>query len=502
MRNLGFFAIFLGLFFFAGNASATTYYVDYASGSDANSGTSNTAPWMHVPGMQGCSAVCAATAPKPADSFILKGGVTWPNASFPILWSWSGTSGNPIYIGVDKTWYAGSSWTRPIFDAQDTVIGGTWNMFLHFVTSGVTSVAVDNIEMKGITWNSVPTYGHLAYITTNTASHITLTNLYMHRWTHTGTGGDNLIVVLGDTNSPYAAGSVCDYCIIDGSDGSSDSGVAFYGFPSVTHSVIHDLPNGILTCGHGELGFNHIYNIKTSVDAPTVHENAIETLTPGAGIFYIHDNVIHDMAIGESMMTGNTNETDYIWNNIIYNLAGGNPFHFPQNTGQTVTAIHYWNNTIVPQSGQNCLIQAFASGTVGTLDFQNNHCITTTSAVNGAISIVSTLNINNNVLQTPTQATTQGFTTSETYVYSPSTTNSSTVASGVNLSSNCSGALAGLCRDTGYACIVDATKQVVCPARTAVTRPSGSAAWDKSAYMLVSSASQPAAPLNLTAIVQ
>src|ERR1700693_968932 len=123
-------------------AFATTYYADYVSGNDSSNGTSTTTPWKHVPGMQGCSGVCASTKPSAGDRFILKGGVTWPNANFPVLWSWSGTSGNNIYIGVDKSWSAGSSWTRPIFDAQDQVIAGSWNMFIHFVFSGVQYVTV------------------------------------------------------------------------------------------------------------------------------------------------------------------------------------------------------------------------------------------------------------------------------------------------------------------------------------------------------------------------
>jgi hypothetical protein len=263
--------------------------------------------------------------------------------------------------------------------------------------------------------------------------------------------------------------------------------------------VIHNTSNALLATGNGEIAYNSIYNVTKSFDT-SVHENAIETLIAN-GTFYIHDNVIHDV-YGETMMTGNNNETDYIWNNVLYNLTGANSFHFPQNNGQAAVAIHYWNNTIVPTSGGNCLIQAFDSGTMGTVDFQNNHCITTAAAVNGAISIVSIVNINNNVLETPTQASGQGFTSTETYAYSATTANSSTLTSGVNLSGNCSGILASLCSDTSYACTVDATKQVVCPSRRVVTRPSGSLAWNKGAYMAISSANQPAPPLNVTAVAQ
>ena len=99
-------------------ASATTYYIDYTAGSDSNNGTSKTTPWQHMPGMASCTGTCASTKPAAGDRLILKGGVTWPNSAFPIMWTWSGTSSAAIYVGVDSTWYSGSSWTRPIFNAQ------------------------------------------------------------------------------------------------------------------------------------------------------------------------------------------------------------------------------------------------------------------------------------------------------------------------------------------------------------------------------------------------
>ena len=112
-----FFAIFL-----ASQASATTYYVDYTNGSDSNNGTSKSSPWKTAPGMQGNAGVSANTTLNPGDSVIFKGCVTWPNA----VWNWtpkfSGTSGNPIYYGVDQTWWDSSvtgcatAWNRPIFD--------------------------------------------------------------------------------------------------------------------------------------------------------------------------------------------------------------------------------------------------------------------------------------------------------------------------------------------------------------------------------------------------
>src|SRR3989338_10692477 len=112
-------------------AWATTYYIDWADGADTNDGLTKSTPWKRAPGMQGCSNNCAVyqTAHNSSDTtgagnqFILKGGVTWPNTV--LSWDWNhggGTEGNPIYIGVDMTWYSGSSFARPIIDAESLPI--------------------------------------------------------------------------------------------------------------------------------------------------------------------------------------------------------------------------------------------------------------------------------------------------------------------------------------------------------------------------------------------
>src|SRR5437660_9133415 len=109
------------------SASATTYYIA-ANGSDSNNGTSKNTPWLHAPGMKTCSSACASANPKPGDQFIFRGGDTWhfgastaPSTGGTWTWSWSGSSTGCnypgatsacIYIGVDQTWFSGSSWVR------------------------------------------------------------------------------------------------------------------------------------------------------------------------------------------------------------------------------------------------------------------------------------------------------------------------------------------------------------------------------------------------------
>jgi len=73
--------IFLGgLFFgFSGKVEAAIYYIDYASGSDSNNGTSAGTPWQHVPGDSrfSCSGFCSYVGADGANTFIFKGGIVY-----------------------------------------------------------------------------------------------------------------------------------------------------------------------------------------------------------------------------------------------------------------------------------------------------------------------------------------------------------------------------------------------------------------------------------------
>src|SRR5580704_6890233 len=111
-----------------GFAFGATHYVA-ANGSDANNGTSKSTPWLHAPGMANCASSCASYTPAAGDSIIFRGGDTWHfgnSAAAPYVgsgwgWSWSGSNGNPIYIGVDQTWFAASSWARPILHGDNSL---------------------------------------------------------------------------------------------------------------------------------------------------------------------------------------------------------------------------------------------------------------------------------------------------------------------------------------------------------------------------------------------
>ena len=161
------FSLILIFITFSGIASATTYYIA-ANGSDSNNG-SKASPWLHAPGMKGCSNSCASTNPQPGDQFIFRGGDTWHYSAgspvgLPWTWKWSGSSGNPIYIGVDTNWSASGTWSRPVLTMDNPLSTGQPSSCTYddndntaVALSSVGNVTFDNFEFTGKCWAGSPT---------------------------------------------------------------------------------------------------------------------------------------------------------------------------------------------------------------------------------------------------------------------------------------------------------------------------------------------------------
>jgi hypothetical protein len=487
---------------------ANTYYVSKSSGADTNSSTqamSKSTPWAHLPGMATCGNNCASYTPVAGDKFILMGCDVWVSADLPVSWNWSGSSGNPITITVDKTWYnttnCPSSWNRPILNNASHTIYSP-NTLFNVASTGATSwIVIDNIEFKGLacTGNcSGMTVGIWCY---NSCSNTTFSNDYLHAW-NIVTDGSCMMVGFGAGSVP----NTVDRAVIDGSDatGASPAGAtcnAFFGpLPNVTNSVIHDLPNaivGYVVSGNTlTISGNLIYNIGNSNAGS--HPNFIETLPSlpsGNGTYLIYSNVLHDeVGAGvETMMIQNPTETDYVWNNVMWNI--GNAPTLGQIGNIVGTAAYFYNNTIVPNSGSSCFYQN-GGNAVPTLVIANTHCITSGLLVSG---ITGSPTLTTNVVMNPTVATSQGYVPSETYAYSPTSSSNSTVGAGTDFTSTANGRLASLSNDTYYACslqAIDGVVQSVCPTRSVIAR---GASWAVGAYQY---GNTPAPPSALTAVVQ
>jgi hypothetical protein len=511
------------------NSSAATYYVA-ANGSDSNSGTSETSPWAHLPGMATWSGNHTPTA---GDTFILRGCDVWANSNFPISWTWSGTSSNAITVDVDQTWYnstsCSSGWNRPIFDAGGAPINapdcpsGSGNH--HFLAiQNANYVTFNSIEARGLYWNNDEQNGcwqSTGNIVSGSSDYITVNNWYFHNWKHGTTAGTEDvadIIVAQDNTSP-----ACQHCVIqnsvinnvdgDGADCATTRTMCSAGGVE-QWSMKNNICANVVECWYGpvwgnatiEVSGNNMYNLNMSFSSPSQsseqHPNCIEDtgVVSGTITLLVHDNYIHSIQTCEGLQVGNgSREVDYVWNNIwdmgATSQAGANGPQIPQNGGSPGgSTISFWNNTV--RWGSGCA-NLWYSGS-WTLNAKNNHCINDGSIVFAGTTPGGAV-MANNLAMTNATASAQGYTAANLFV--PTSGSNSTVGAGTNLTSSWpSGASTN---DSTQACTeqtVSGVLQAVCPQRQSNSRPS-SGAWDIGAYIWGTGSTAPSPPTGLAAQV-
>jgi hypothetical protein len=515
---LAFMLMLSAIFFSAKSTAATTHYVA-SNGSDSNAGTTETAPWAHLPGMRTASGTAGSYTPVAGDTFILRGCDSWPNASFDIQWNWSGTSSSPITIDRDTTWYntatCPAGWNRPVFDAGSAIIRPPEctnnNAFWTFGT--VNWVNVNWIELVNYRWTSPQANGscfsneYMVYAP-EASTHIHLSNWYVHKWTIPSTADD--------IDHAFMEGcETCsvDYMVANNVDGTQYTGLGMQ-WPT-QHSVLAYVANALKPNMSGEFSYNDISHVDNYI--ANVHSNCIESIPPirGSGHLYIHDNRVHDNGSCEGLQVGNPGESDYVWNNIWYNntSVGANGPQIPQNDNNAV-AFYYFNNTNA--DSDTVCVRTDSPGKFWSSAFVmvNNHCITNGSPtgtsqsqgmLNQTISGSSTILFGNNVVESATTASGQGYTNSQTFVYSPTSATAPTVGTGQNLTSSYWPA-GYAANDTTYACsqqTVSGVVQSVCPAHAPNARPT-SGAWNVGAYQFGTSSSSttPAPPTGINAVAR
>jgi hypothetical protein len=539
-----------------GTAGGRTFYIA-ANGNDSNNGTSKTTPWLHAPGMPNCTATCKTITPQPGDSYIFRGGDTWhfgnPNA-VPYTgtmasgngsgcdagnscgWSiggpsngWGSLSGSPIYFGVDQTWYnsavCGGSWCRPIMNGDNppstsAVASCTYDQRgFSFLQSWTTSVnyTIDNFEWTGLCWggaNENPTYVGIGNHFSNSTTNRVIENNYFHGWTHVtyscSLGGDGEPVgncqggqaISGPSDSTAGVGDTITHNVFDGSDADqkSFSGILFGGY-IVEDNVFTNMAQGAI------LNNNHVWanNLEQNIygySDGVAHGNGIEMNTEYQAVNVFYNNVFRNFfpggqGCGNVMVWAFPITTDYEFNNIAYGFNCSSAGNFwdmgPGTTSQgTNFTANIFNNTWVIPSGSGDF-----GGTGATANFVNNHCVLpgggTGASCYSSAAGKGTMNYSNDVVQTPSAASTQGYTSTQTFAYSPTSASDATVGAGANEQAYCNAMLGSsdpvlqaagaACRSgTGYACTYNTTNHTVsCPANTLVARPT-SGAWDAGAY--------------------
>lgn len=548
------------------------YYIS-AAGSDSNSGTSESSSWLHAPHMPACSGNCAAVQNQsngiqPGTGMILRGGDTWhlgnSDAAPYTGGSWNfnsgqtpaGTSTHPIYVGVDQTWFSGSSWARPILTADNPVcnastLGGSCftsalsgGIVQYYVSSCSFTMAggsnemlifdslrnfiVDNFEMTGICQSTAGQPGHHdVYVSYGSASGpMSFVNLYIHGWSHlrfaaaNGSAGCNGAVCFGilmfQGSVQSGPGENILYTVVDGSDSDGQSGgFCQGGMYDVAYSVISHTSQCITTTMH----VFHDNLVDTFFE--NGHSNVLESTNNGdfAGVNAVYNNIFRNLETSGGSggvilwPSPKVGSTDYFFNNLMYSVGSMEVFNVGLNGGDQ-GALAIFNNTFQMNSNSgNGSIFGCQSPHSHPFTVANNHIIIESSTAYS--NPCSGLTDVTNLLMSNATAKSKGYTVSQNYVFAPTSSSSPTAGTGTNNGAFCSALSAAAsgsptlsdaafaCQnDTSYACSYNTgSHSVNCPARTVIARPTNTA-WDKGAYQSGGTqAAGPNPPSNLAATV-
>jgi hypothetical protein len=481
------------------HSSASTYYIS-AGGSDSNDGVTKGSPWLHAPGMANCSAACFATTPKPGDQFIFRGGETWHTSNgtvvgLPWIWTWSGTSADRIYIGVDKTWFVGSAWSRPILD-MDNPLSTDRPEKCTYDDTDIRAVSLDNVhyidfdgfEFTGKCWSGDPRGASIF----RSGSYITISNCYFHGWTMTARAGDDTHRMILGAGSGITNNVVVGN-VFDGSDSSlgttpnKSTGFAIYAeCYDVHNNIFRRVSNGAvctnLTYVHDNL-FEYMYN---PVETYFHHGNVVESLGGLAGgSVYFYNNIIRHTNEGVTIWLQAS--TLYNFNNIFYDI--GNPTNcLMQNpegfrAGSGAATSHIYNNTFEGP----CYIRFSAANSTtpswsGPVYFANNHFIGF-SILPGATDCRAATGCyihdqGGNIFQSKANANAQGYTSVNNYA--PTSAHGATIGSGLNLLTMCE-SVPALCSATSLGVTDGPGNSVAYPAIPILSRPA-SGSWNVGAY--------------------
>lgn len=404
-----------------GSAEAATYYIDYSAGSDANSGISKTSAWKRAPGMKGFTGSYRHVA---GDRFIFRGGVTWPVDCFQMKITAGGSSDTVRdYYGADPAWFAGSAFSRPLFDFQHTLVGPGWTAAAGVLVEGCNYITFDNLELARhrtplqidglINWGS-------AAICLSACSGFTLSDCVVRDWDMPvpialgSSGGGGIIRVNSGGNN------VVTSCTFHQQGVPVRTGTAAWNIDVIAYTDIHHTATAIMSAHL--VHHCHIHHLEDPTDL-----NAHSNVMLCNGGLRAYNNLIHDISPAAQVVFVapgyyGAPAQDWIYNNVIYNVAQPCIAIDTDGMNHPGSGTHVMNNTLVGAYGTgHCIRVGYrANGDLPLLEARNNHYITASAAVlkdnpSRGGGHVTTFLDGPNLAQTPAQATAAGYVLSNAY---------------------------------------------------------------------------------------
>jgi parallel beta-helix repeat protein len=327
---------------------ASTYYVDFGSGSDTNPGTSTATPWRHSPGDANATGIPSGTTLHPGDTVVFKGGVQYTGT---LSLTFSGSGGSPIT-------YDGNS--AGTFGAGQAIIDGNGVNGGVFTLNSVTYVTINYLEIRnatGVNGNGI--------IDRTGSTHITVSNCKIH-----DTGNSSI-----DAADPHGGGP-------GGETGGniSTSGGSYW---TITGNLLYNSFNGCIalwpasyctisnneitdktawgvriTGGTGNSIFNNKFHDIYWYDWSTgysIHTDFIFINPEGPAVtntsiynnFFYNNYTFTDNA-GSAMINAECDGADvqnlYIYNNVFFNAHDYMTIEFGSNNGNLSGVVVYENS--------------------------------------------------------------------------------------------------------------------------------------------------------------
>jgi hypothetical protein len=462
------------------HGNGRTFYIA-TSGSDSNSGTSKSSPWLHIPGESGCTANCAATTPGPGDNFIFRGGDHWhedsgagPGIGFT-QWQWSGSgtscdvyngkTGSCIYIGVDTSWYTGSSWTRPIIDydnppstsAVSSCKYANNNSLIIFNMNTASYVTFDDFEIVG-NCQADADDGQPSIWNLYNSLYVTVADMYWHGWTHVSSCGNGVCadqsLVYGNSSYTSYTGPDHSYILdntLNGSDSPPGQGsLCKYPCQYVVGNTVRYAMQGIVGDDTAVFADNWIDHLSNPWDGPADHGNVDEMNQIKSGTIYVYDNLLSNSQLEVGYWIGaDGGSTLYFYNNVVYGISGqgGNCLMLGGNGG--AATYNFYNNSMDSSCGVNFTSNSTSSCAQGASHWTNNIYVSSSSYpqtyTNGCSSSDMSVTHTNDYLMPASESSSYGFASANQF--KPSSSDPNTTHKGTNFTSSCSGDLSALCND-------------------------------------------------------